>query len=265
MLKFAGNGWIAGVCCMGAVLSVFGCSSSKPYTLVAQVPSTSEQSPVLAATIDVANGSCSVRILTLDSLKAWTPLCFVRKDQSTYKSLLIANQTVDFGAVGNGFQVISTTLPSLPAPPNHSSGPKPGPGSSTASTMQAAAPGPGFPSTWSQSPYPGHVVLQGQDTGYIVTKAELTINGSQGTLDVSYKTGYKPLHLECIVTANQHGDFTLMFNPAELLKITPSANYQITLSSEGSGIAGNIWDSRGFDTWQPSLPPQWVAVSYSSN
>jgi hypothetical protein len=262
MLKLAGYVSIPRACSVAAVLFLFGCSSSKPYTLVAQLPPFSQQSQIIAATIDVANGSCFVRIMTGESGEVWKPVCFVKKNQPTYKSLLIASQEVDFGAVGSSFQVLSTTVPMVPGNSN--------PGeravsSAPNSTTPATATGPSFPSQWNESPYPGHVVLQGQNSGYIVTKATLTIDGSQGTLDVAYKTGYAPLHLECSVTANQRGDFTLLFNPGELARISPGANYNITLSSESSSLSGNIWDSRGFDTWTPSLSAQWVAASYSSN
>ncbi|MHB8404247.1 MAG: hypothetical protein ACYDCJ_02385 [Gammaproteobacteria bacterium] len=253
MLKFAVDRWIAGVCAVGATLALFGCSSSKPYTLVAQLQSLSQQGRIVAATIDVVGDSCSVRIMLLDSLKAWTPLCFVKQDQTTYKSLLIGGQEVDFGAVGTSFKVLSTTMPTLPA------------SALSNSATPSGGSGAGFPSQWNQSPYPGHVKLEGQNSGFMVTKATLTINGSQGILNVIYKVGYAPLHLECTVLANQRGDFTLMFNPTKLAKLSAGAHYDIPLSSEGSSISGNIWDSRGFDTWTPSLPPQWTAASYSSN
>jgi len=264
MLNWAVYRWSTRICAAGAILMLFGCSSSKPYTLVAQLPLLSQQTGIVAATIDVNGLACNVRIVILNSPKAWTPVCFVKKDQTTYKSLLIASQEVDFGAVGSGFQVLSTTLPTLPAPSNSAPGANTAKGANFAPASPNSA-GTGFPSEWSQSPYPGHVVLQGQNSGYLVTNATLTINGSQGILDVTYKTGYAPLHLECTVSADQRGDFTLMFNPTELAKLSPGANYNIPLSSESSSISGNIWDSRGFDTWTPSLPPQWVAASFSSD
>jgi hypothetical protein len=251
-------------CAFGALLMLIGCSSSKPYTLVAQLPSISDQTRVLAATIDVNGVSCNVRFILVDSPKAWTPICFVKQDHPNFKSFLIANQQVDLGSVGDGLQVLNSSVPTLPPP--------------TASTSSAAArkdskkiPAPpgytdsSFPSQWSQASYPGHVVLQGQNTGYLVTKATLTVSGSEGTLDVTYKTGYAPLHVECTVLANQHGDFTLIFNPTELNKLSPGASYNIPMTSENTSISGNIWDSRGFDTWTPSLPPQWVAASYSAD
>lgn len=259
MTKSALYRWTAPVCILGAVLALTGCysSSSTPYTLVAQLGAISPQAPIVAATIDVNGPSCAVRIVTLNSVKAWTPVCFVTKDQPTYKSFSIGSQHVDFGAVGGSFKVLSTTMATLPAP------------ASTATTAPNAAVGPAFPDTWNLTPYPGHVKLQGQNTGFMVTSAILHINGSQGMLDVTFKTSYLPLHLDCTVTTNDKGDYTLLFNPAALLKITSNENsipsYNIVLSSEGQSLAGNIWDSRGFDTWTPSLPPQWAAVPNSSN
>lgn len=252
------------ICAIGAMLLLIGCSSSKPYTLVAKLPSISGQARVLVATIDVNSLSCNVRFVLVDSPKVWAPICFVKQDHPNFKSFLIANQQVDLGTVGDGFQVLNSMVPTLPAPAASTSTVT----ASKAINIPPASPNSAdssFPNEWSQSSYPGHVVLQGQNTGYLVTKATLTINGSQGILDVTYKTGYAPLHIECTVLANQHGDLTLIFNPAALNKISPGASYNIPLSSESSSISGNIWDSRGFDTWTPSLPPQWVAASFSSD
>ncbi|HVC28863.1 MAG TPA: hypothetical protein VNF48_04865 [Gammaproteobacteria bacterium] len=253
--------YFTSTCALGAMLLLIACSSSKPYTLVAQLPSGPQQGRVLAATIDVDGLACNVRIMLLNSNKAWAPVCFVKQDHPNFKSFLIANQQVDIGTVGDGFQVLNSMVPTLPAPqPNISTTTSKGVNNPPASPTTDDS---SFPNEWSQSSYPGHVVLQGQNTGYLVTKATLTINGSQGMLDVTYKTGYVPLHIECTVLANQHGDFTLIFNPAELNKLSPGANYNISLTSESAGISGNIWDSRGFDTWTPSLSPQWVAASSS--
>ena len=116
MLNHAIYRWTVRSCVMGATLVLFGCSSSKPYTLVAQLPPLSQQERMVAATIDVTNSVCSVRFVMLDSSKTWKPACVVNKDQPTYKSLTIDRQEVDFGAVGDGFKVLSTTLPTLPAP-----------------------------------------------------------------------------------------------------------------------------------------------------
>ncbi|MHB8424349.1 MAG: hypothetical protein ACYDB9_04215 [Gammaproteobacteria bacterium] len=277
MLSRAAFRWMARGCAAGAVLVLFGCSSSsKPYTLVAQLPPLSQQARIVAATIDVQGSICNVRIVTLDASKAWRPVCLVNKDQPTYKSLTIGGQEVDFGAVGNGFKVLSATLPTLPGLASSAASAATGaaaakvkaatatqaPAAASSPVAQVAA--PSFPEQWNLSPYPGHVKLQGQNRGFLVTSAILTINGSEGTLDVTYKTSYKPLHLKCTVIANQKGNFTLLFNPSKSVNLTGGGNYSVLLSSEGESISGNIWDSHGFDTWTPSLPPQWVAVSYSS-
>ncbi|MGA9854065.1 MAG: hypothetical protein WBR29_02160 [Gammaproteobacteria bacterium] len=205
-----------------------------------------------------------MRFVFVDSVKAWAPICFVKQDQPNFKSFMIANQQVDLGTVGDGFQVLNSTAPTLPAPSASTSVATTGKGINNPPASPNSVDS-SFPDQWSQSSYPGHVVLQGQNSGYLVTKATLTVNGSQGILDVAYKTGYAPLHIECTVLANQHGDFTLIFNPTELNKLSPGASYNIPMSSENTSISGNIWDSRGFDTWTPSLPPQWVAASYSSD
>ncbi|MGH8378011.1 MAG: hypothetical protein ACRER7_03565 [Gammaproteobacteria bacterium] len=252
------------------MLFLFGCSSSKPYTLVAPLPPVSQQSRMVAATIDVNNYQCNVRIVTLDSVKPWTPLCLVMKDQSTYKRFTIGGKEVDIGAVDNNFKVLSSDLPVMPASAaatshNPAASGNTAPVASSFANTAATAGSPAFPTVWNMEPYPGQVVLQGQNTGFMVTNATLTINGSKGILDVTYKVGRAPLHIECTVVANHKGDFTLMFNPTELATLSPSARYYIPMNSEGAGISGNIWDSTGFDTWTPSLPPRWIAVSNSSD
>ncbi|MDE2091895.1 MAG: hypothetical protein KGJ08_08355 [Gammaproteobacteria bacterium] len=265
MLSSAVYREIAQFCAVGTIiLWLIGCSSSKPYTLVAQLPSGSKQSRVLTATIDIDGLSCNVRIMMLDSPKAWAPICFVKQDHPNFKSFLIANQQVDLGTVGDGFQILNSMVPTLPPASRSGTGVSTGKGSGNPSALPNSTDS-SFPDQWRQSTYPGHLVLQGQNTGYLVTKATLTVNGSRGILDVIYKTGYAPLHLACTVLANQHDDFTLIFNPLELNKLSPGANYTITLSAESSTISGNIWDSQGFDTWTPSLSPQWVASSSSSD
>ena len=257
------RGLILGISAVGLVLSLMGCSSTKPYTLVAQVPSGTQQTRILSATIDINGLSCNVRVVLLDMPQPWTPICFVKQDHANFKSLLIANQQVDIGAVGDGFQVLNNMLPPLPARAENVA--ESGGTQVKSDNHLPKYPAAGFPTDWSQSAYPGHVVLEGQNTGYLVTKARLTINGSQGTLDVAYKTGYQPLHLACTVLANQHGDYTLIFNPIALNRAVAGANFNIPMVSEGPNISGNIWDARGFDTWTPSLPPQWVAASYSAH
>lgn len=268
MLSSAALRWGSRAGALAALLVLVGCSSSKPYTLVAQLPPL-PQTHILTATVDVDDGACTVRFLRVDA-PLWTPPCSIVKDQPTYKSFLIAGQEVDFGAIDNGFKVLSATLPALPssttaAAPVAATGkaaaaaPTPAP---AAATGAAAASTDVFPQQWNLSPYPGHVQLQGQNLGFMVKSASLTINGSQATLDVTYKVPtYGPLHVLCTVVSNQHGDFNLTFNPLH----TGGGNYAVQLTSEGQSISGNIWDSHGFDSWTPSLPPQWVAVSYSSD
>ncbi|MDE2234535.1 MAG: hypothetical protein KGL13_09830 [Gammaproteobacteria bacterium] len=257
------RGLILGIFSVGVVLSLIGCSSTKPYTLVAQLPTGAQQTRILSATIDIDGLSCNVRVILLDTTQPWTPICFVRQDHANFKSLLIADQQVDLGAVGDGFQVLNNMLPSLPAPSENVS--EAGSQRTNKGNHLPKYPAAGFPTQWNQAAYPGHVVLEGQNTGYLVTKATLKINGSQGTLDVAYKTSYKPLHLDCTVLANQHGDFTLIFNPITLNMVEPGANFNISLVSEGSNISGNIWDASGFDNWLPSLPLHWVAATYSAH
>lgn len=262
--------WALRVGTVGALLFLLGCSSSKPYTLVAQLPPVSQQSRMVAATIDVHSSQCSVRIVTLDSIKPWTPLCLVMKDQSTYKRFSIGGQEVDFGAVDSSFKVLGGKLPTMPANAvtlvtKTTAGRNIAATTSTIANSAATPESLTFPTVWNMMPYPGHVVLQGQNSGFMVTNATLTINGSKGVLDVAYKVGRAPLHIECSVIADLKGGLTLMFNPTDLNTLSPGAQYYIPMSSEGAGISGNIWDSIGFDTWTPSLPPRWIAASNSSD
>lgn len=264
-----------GMC--AALISLVGCSSSKPYTLVADLPSSSS-GQIVAATIDVSGGACSVRVMLVASPNTWTPSCQVSKDQSGFKSFVIDGTKVDFGAVANGFNVLSSTLPAIPVP---SASTAAAPASATVGKSKAAAQkaaaasadsnsasaatAPAFPTQWSSVPYAGTITLQGQNVGFLITSAKLDIHGSQGILDVTFKASYSPLHLDCTVIANQHGDFSLYFNPPLISRATGGGNPTVQLVSEGSSITGNIWDSHGFDTWTPSLPPQWVATSVTSN
>lgn len=263
----------AGLCVALAVSA--GCSSSKPYTLVAQLLPLS-QGKIVAATIDVNGAACTVRIMIAGSATAWAPVCILNKDQSGFKSFTIDGTKVDFGAVANGFKVLSATLPTLPVPaaataaaPATASA-KPGSAVTASPVTQPAADAvvavpATFPDQWSLSPYPGNVKLQGQNLGFLITSATLDIQGSRGVLDVTFKASYSPLHLTCTVISNAHGDFNLVFSPAETSKLTGGGNYNVQLVSEGSSISGKVWDSHGFDSWTPGLPPQWVANSVSSN
>jgi hypothetical protein len=262
----------AGLC---VALLLAGCTSSKPYTLVAQLLPLS-QGRIVAATIDVNGSGCVVRVMIAGSAQAWSPVCIVRKDQSGFKSFMIGATQVDFGAVANGFKVLSATPPTVPTPSAATAkipaaaSIKPASAAATA-TAQAAPATPdnsapiSFPDQWSLSPYPGNVKLQGQNLGFLITSATLDIHGSQGMLDVTFKASYSPLHLACTVISNAHGDFNLVFHPAEASKLTGGGNYNVQLVSEGSSISGNVWDSHGFDSWTPGLPPQWVATAVSSD
>lgn len=264
--------WAARITAVAAAVVLSACAPSSStgtsdYTLTAQLPALFQHTRIVAAHIDVNGLACSVRIVTLDSTKAWTPVCLVKQDQPTFKSFSIAGQQVEFGAVGNTFRVLQSGLTSLPTPvESAASAAKPAVGGSVDTTIAPAALGPlTLPQTWELVPYAGQHTLRGQNNGFMITSATLTINGSQGTLAVTYKNTYAPLHLQCTVTANKKGDYTLLFNPMDLAKITGSGGYTIQLISEGQALSGNIWDSRGFDSWQPNLPPQWILVSSASN
>jgi hypothetical protein len=271
MLKSSAYRWAVLVLAASVLSVLSACAPSSStgqsaYTLSAQLPSLFQQTRIVAAHIDVNGLACSVRVVTLDSTKAWTPVCFVKQDQPAYKSFTIAGQQVDFGLVGDSFRVLQSGLTSLPTPVDAATTTaKPAVGGSVNNTVAPAAQGPlQLPQTWKLVPYAGQHTLRGQNTGFMVTSAMLTINGSQGILAVSYKNTYAPLHLQCTVTANKKGDYTLLFNPVDLARITGVGGYTIQLISEGQALSGNIWDSRGFDSWQPNLPPQWILVSNSS-
>lgn len=268
MLKSSICRWLALTVALGALTALYGCTPSSPtgqqaYTLSAQLPPLFQQTRIVAASIDVNGFACSVRIVTLDSVKPWTPVCLVKQDQPAFKSFSIGGQQVELGAVGDSYKVLQSSLTTLPTPVDTASTvTKPAAGGVVDTTVAPAAQGPlSLPQTWKLLPYAGQHTLRGQNTGFMITSAMLTINGSAGTLAVNYKNTYAPLHLECSVTTNNKGDYTLLFNPMQLAKITGTGGYTIQLVSEGQAISGNIWDSRGFDSWQPNLPPQWIAVS----
>lgn len=232
---------------------LWGCTpaaSPQSYTLVAELVPIANGGNIVAAVIDVNGGGCNVRVVTLASDKAWLPACRVVKDQSAYKSFKIAGQDVDLGEVNGNFRILDAPLPRIPV------------AAGTRSGVAAATTGsPEFPDTWDVEPYPGRLKLAGQNLGFMITRALLTINGSEGTLDVSYKTTYTSLHLSCTVTTDQDGDFNLTFDPASLQQIAGRGTYSVQLISEGQSIAGNTWDADVFSTWQPALPPRWVRVS----
>ena len=269
MQKLLACRWLALTAVIGVLSVLYACTPSsstsgqQSFTLSAQLPTLFQQTRIVAADIDVNGLACSVRVVTLDSAKPWTPVCLVTKNQAHFKSFSIGGQQVDFGAVGNVYKVLETTLTTLPTPVDAAStAAKPVVSGTVDTTVAPAAQGPlTLPQTWKLLPYAGQRTLRGQNTGFMVTSAMLTINGSQGTLAVTYKNTYAPLHLQCTVTTNHKGDYHLRFNPMQLAKITGAGGYNIQLISEGQAISGNIWDSRGFDSWQPNLPPQWIAVS----
>lgn len=230
------------------LMVLWGCtpaSSPPPYTLVAQVAPSTDQGKIIAAVIDVHGGGCNARVVTLMSAQAWVPSCRVVKDQDAYKSFEIAGHSVDLGEVNGSFRILSGVPPTIPV---------------TAGT-QAGADRPVFPDTWELRPYPGKLQLRAQNAGYMITSALLTINGSVGMLDVTYKTTYTPLHLSCTVTTDQNGDFQLAFDPSALIQIAGRGTYTVDLVSEGQGITGTAWDSSAFAQWQPAMPPRWVRVS----
>ncbi|MGH8311962.1 MAG: hypothetical protein ACRER9_01600 [Gammaproteobacteria bacterium] len=247
---------------LGACAPSGSSSGQQTFTLVAELPTLFQQTRIVAANIDVNGLICSVRVVTLDSSKPWTPVCMVMQNQPTFKSFNIAGKQVDFGAVGDGYRVLQSAFTTLPTPVDApTTVAQPIVGGTVDTTITPAAQGPlALPQTWKLVPYPGQHTLHGQNTGFMVTSAVLTINGSAGTLAVAYKNTYAPLHLECTVTTDAKGDFTLLFNPMQLARINGAGDYTIQLVVGGQAFSGGTWDSRGFDSWHPSLPPQWVSA-----
>jgi len=295
MLKYTLR-WVAGSGAVVALLFVFGCSSSSShsYTLLARLPAMSQQQRIVMAAIDVTGSSCKVNVLTQDSGTPWTPDCTVNQDTATHKSFTIGGQEVDLDGDGaNGsFKVSNTPSLTLPPPPTSvataastkaaataaaaaqakvASTPNKGQKAATSSTAPAAgsaapaAPvtGQPFPDQWGQAPYPGHWKLAAQNLGYLVASANININGSVCNLDVVFKVRYPPYHLACITTTDPQGDFTLIFNPFIVAKQALSPTNQILLASEGQSISGIVWDSHGFDGWNPAVPPSWRVAKNS--
>jgi hypothetical protein len=264
------------------VSTLFGCSSGKPYALIAQVPSNAW---IQAASIEVNEGKCTVHVVSLAYKDFYTPSCSVVKDQATYKSFKIGDNVVNLGAVDEGFKVLGTPF-TLPAP-DVSAAPATATGAAAkAAAAKAAAPAvaavptptpapaagtatvPGqepFPGVWLVAPNPGQISLVGQNMGFLVTSASLKINGGDGKLDVTFKGNYPALHLFAVVTANDHGDFRLMFNPSVVAKATSGGNFDIQLEAEGGGISGNLWNSHGFDSWSPPPPSSWTTPAEPGN
>jgi len=256
--------WTVRVGALGALLLLFGCSSGKPYSLVAQLPANDH---LVVGSIEVNEGQCAVHFASLDWADFYKPACKVLKDQSGFKSFNIGGTQIDMGAVENGFKVLSAP-PKLPAAdvvatPASATGAKPAAAAPAPATAAPAPPAGGvgedFPSQWAVAPYPGNMHLAGQAPGYLLATDNLVIQGGDATLDVTFKTpAYKPLHVFAIVTANEKGDFQLVFNPHTTGSLTGGGNYNISLVSEGEGISGTVWDSHGFDSWTPSLPTTWA-------
>ena len=260
--------WILRAGAVGAVLLMFGCSSSKPYALVAQLPAGDH---LVVGAITVNDGQCTASFASLDWADFYKPSCKVVKDQSGFKSFNINGTQLDFGAGdNNGFKLL-TSPPKLPAPdvaaaPAAATGakpaaPAPAPAASTAAPA-AGATGENFPGQWMLAPHPGNQHLAGQAPGYLLASDNLVVQGGDATLDVTFKTpAYKPLHMFSIVTANEKGDFRLVFNPHLTSTLTAGGNYDVSMVSEGEGISGTVWDSHGFDSWTPSLPTTWAVKS----
>ncbi len=291
--------WITRCSVVGILLVLFGCSSSKPYTLVAQFSSTSKQLIMMAA-IDVEGSACKVTAMTWSANPPWSPSCVVNTDQPTHKSFTIDGQQVDMDADADGFKVSNT--PSLTVPfPASSSAPATtakvaatamveakakvkskatasemaaktsGNASSTAPAAASAAAAAtsvtsaAFPTQWKVTLFPGHQKIVAQNLGYLVKSAGINIDGSACELDVVFKVRYPPYHLDCMASTNPRGDYHLLFNPYIVAKVASSATNTILMVSEGASISGVIWDSHGFDGWTPSVPPSWRLQTKSDN
>ncbi|MGH8278589.1 MAG: hypothetical protein ACRETQ_03370 [Gammaproteobacteria bacterium] len=133
--------------------------------------------------------------------------------------------------------------------------------SAAPAAASAAAPvpatGQAFPDKWVQSPYPGQWDLAAQNLGYLVQSATANIDGSQCKIDVVFKVKYPPYHFNCIATSDASHNFTLIFNPYIVAQKALSPTSQIVFASEGQSITGVVWDSHGFDAWNPAVPPSW--------
>src|SRR5579863_3619655 len=90
--------WTVRACAVGAALLLFGCSSGKPYALVAQIGSGAH---LVVGTIEVSDGQCHARFASLDWADFYNPDCKIMKDQSGFKSFDIDGKQIDFGAVDN--------------------------------------------------------------------------------------------------------------------------------------------------------------------
>ncbi|MDE2234102.1 MAG: hypothetical protein KGL13_02215 [Gammaproteobacteria bacterium] len=237
----------------------------------------------MQAAIDVEGQACNVTVLTWSTESPWNPTCTVNQDQPTHKNFTIDGQQVDLvGDDANGFKVsnqlsLKVPLPATAAPtsktavaaaiakavnspnpkPNEVKTPTAAPTPATSATAASAAPGQAFPTQWKLALFPGHRQLVAQNLGYLVKSAGIDINGSACKLQVVFKVRYPPYNLDCVVTTNKRGDLTLLFSPFIVANSAKSATNSILLVSEGESISGIIWDSHGFDSWTPSVPPSW--------
>ncbi|MGA9851678.1 MAG: hypothetical protein WBR15_01950 [Gammaproteobacteria bacterium] len=285
---------------MSVLLVLFGCSSSnKPYTLMAQLPPLSKQQRIMIATIDVEGSECTVRVMTYAADAAWTPACAVNQDQPAQKNFTIDGQKVNFDAADGGFKVSNAPSLTLPQPATTAASATTAkaaataqpaahsqaeikaaiaavnakgnvsaavPGSVAGAAAATAAPTPeAFPVQWNVVLFPGHQQIVAQNLGYLVKSAAISIDGSTCKLDVVFKVRYPPYHLDCTVTTDQRGDYTLLFNPFSVANVALSSTNSILLDSEGPSISGIVWDSHGFDSWTPSVPPSWRVRTKSDN
>lgn len=273
--------WVAVCGALGALLFISGCSSSssKSYTLLAKLPAMGQQQRIYMAAIDVTGSACKVTVLTEDSGTPWSPDCTVNQDSSTQKSFTIGGQQVDLQGSAGSFTADTTlTLPPVATSAAPAATAKPATAAAPTTTKKAAATkatpagsapaaasaapaapvtGQPFPTQWGQAPYPGQWKLAAQNLGYLVDSANISIDGSACELHVRFKVRYPPYDLWCIATTDPQGDFTLIFNQVIVAKKALSPTNQILLASEGQSISGLVWDSHGFDGWNPAVPPSW--------
>ncbi|MGA9853909.1 MAG: hypothetical protein WBR29_01360 [Gammaproteobacteria bacterium] len=263
------------------MLALIGCSSSpKGYTLLAELPPNSKDQLIMMAAIDVEGANCNVTVLTWSTDNPWTPSCTVNQDQPAHKNFTIAGQQVDLLGSADGFKVsnqvsLMVPLPATAAPtsktavvaaiakaetkskPKETKASTAAPASATSAATAAAIPGQAFPTQWHMALFPGHQRLVAQNLGYMVKSAAIEVDGSACKLNVVFKVRYPPYNLDCVVTTNKRGDLSLLFSPFIVATAAKSATNSILLVSEGESISGIIWDSHGFDSWTPSVPPSW--------
>lgn len=295
MLKFTLR-WVVRCGAVGIIpLVIFGCSSSSSnsYTLLANLPKMSQTQRIVMAAIDVTGSTCKVSVLTADSASPWKPDCTVNTSSAKKKSFTIAGQQVvmSAGTAKGSFTISNAPSLTLPAV-THSVAKaaisaayagtaataakaskkssskakktmmKKAAAASTApaaASAMAAAPAMGqpFPDKWAKSTYPGHWDLVAQNLGYLVKSASVAINGSDCKLDVEFKVKYPPYRFDCVVISDASHNFTLVFNPYIVAQKALSPTSQIVMASEGQSITGMVWDSHGFDAWNPAVPPSW--------